>query len=210
MLLWSIGGTRTAMAHGSDRLLHRQAVAIGGDSLTVWTSPSRLRPGEVHVDVQIVAADGTLVNDHFVQVRITPLGEQGTAQQTIAQPLPLDDRVVNGRLVNGGVVNGGIVNGVMNQTTHEARFRIDETGTYEVAVDVSDQTAYLGGVNFAIEITPVSPLTKTGLHLMAILSTVATLWFVRMGIWIWFAPAQAGANVSQEVQRELTLTPSNR
>jgi hypothetical protein len=166
VMLWQLGGVRIASAHGIDRLLQEEQVSIGDCLLTIWTSPSRWRPGEVHVDVQVRQSDGTLSTKQFVQVLVTPEGQRSAAQKSIAQPLEISSAT-------------------QNAATHEARFHLTQSGNYEVTVAVSDKLAYLGGVSFEIEVVPVSLATKILLHLLLLGSLVVGYWLMSIGKRVW-------------------------
>ena len=165
-LWWQSASTQVVAAHGIDRLLRAEGVKVGDMLLTVWTSPSRWRPGEVHVDVQTMRADGTLTTTAFVQVVIAPLGRAGMPQQTVAQLLaqPGTER---------------------NAATHEASFWVDDAGDYAVTVTVTDAQGNLGEVSIEEAKTPV-PLTLTlALHTSLVGSLVAGAWLLRMGLRVW-------------------------
>ena len=163
MLLWCVGSTQSASAHGIDRLLRQEKTAIGNRWVTVWSSPSRLRPGEVHIDLQLAQVDGTLSTAEFVQVMLMPTGE---AQRAIAQPLPVTDPK-------------------QNPATHEARFYHVLPGAYEVVVNMAGPQGSIGSLTFAVEVTPVALSTQISLHVLLLLSLLAMGWLMRIGLVIW-------------------------
>ncbi len=175
ILWWQSAGTQVAAAHGIDRLLRVEGVEVGDKLLTVWTSPSRWRPGEVHVDVQVAQPQPTLNSASFVQVVITPLGRAGKTHQAVAQPVaqPGAER---------------------NAATHEARFWVDDVGDYAVTVAVTDAQGQYGEVNFEVAVTPVPLALTLTLHTVLGGSLVAGVWVMRMGLRVWSSGHRAPVN----------------
>lgn len=169
-------------AHGVDRLLRVEAVPLGNATLTVWTSPSRLRPGEVHIDVQIMRADGTLTTTPFVQVIISPrdavrdavgdvVGDVlGKPQKSVAHPLA---PTATGRTVDPATA------------THEARFQIDDAGHYQVMVAATDAQGHVAEMSFPVTVTPVPLALTLTLHTLLVGSLAAGAWVIRMGRRVW-------------------------
>lgn len=146
-----------AVAHGSGGLLRIDGAALGPYTVMIWTSPSILRPGEVHVETAVWRGRGAVINCQ-VEVSITPLDAR-------EQPLH----------IAAGTPNAA------TEFRHEAAFQLDRPGRYAVSVSVRDSLARGGDATFEVAISPLSGLLRGFIYLQVAIATVAGIWVVKTG-----------------------------
>jgi hypothetical protein len=161
MALSVAGNTRPLLAHADDRLLQQEKVEAGLYQLTVWTAPTRLRTGEIHVETMIFDQAGNLDRKCAVFVTLTPLQPSLPKLSALSVPTAMDG-------------------------LREAAFKVLEPGRYRVQATVVDESGEAGAVAFEVEIIRISPLIHLLLYLLLGASLVAGVWMLRQGLDLWF------------------------
>lgn len=162
---------RPVLAHGEDRMLQQANIATGAFRLTVWTSPARLRTGELHVETSVLDRDGTPDETYVVQVSLTPVDRPGPVLAALSVPV-------------AGAEAG----------LREAAFTVAEPGRYRVETTLFDETGMAGQAAFEVEITPVPHFVQVGIYLLLGASILAGVWMLWNGVDVWFGRAQMAAN----------------
>ena len=160
LLLFSV---QPLAAHGGDRMLQLSDVAAGPFRLTVWTSPSILRTGEIHVETAVIAENGVPMKDSLVYVELTPLGWVGQTYQTYARAAVEPNAFIQ-----------------------EAAFKLDKPGAYQVTITAMDQADRIGRTQFEVEVIDISTPVKAGIYGLLLASLVAAVWICKQGLVIWF------------------------
>lgn len=161
---------KPVLAHGIDRTLQQPDVAVGPYRLTIWTAPSRLHTGNIHVETALVSAAGETVHTAAVYVTVMPAGQAAAVQSAVGYP----------------VQNAG-------QIIHEAALRIDEPGRYRIEVTVVDGAGVSGRTAFEVEVRRVALLTKFLIYLQIVAALLTGFWLVRQGLRVWIRhPVMAG------------------
>ncbi|MEZ4865641.1 MAG: hypothetical protein R3C14_30295 [Caldilineaceae bacterium] len=150
--------TLPVVAHGAGGILRVDGATLGPYTVMIWTSPSILRPGEVHVETAVLRGRSRIIDCQIV-VTLTRLGSNTESMQAIA-----------------GAAN------VANEFRHEAAFYLDKSGRYAVSVAVHDDVARGGDAAFEMEISQLSGFVQGFIYLQVAIVTLATLWTVKIGI----------------------------
>lgn len=158
------------LAHGEDRMLQQADIAAGAFRLTVWTSPARLRTGELHVETSVLDRDGTPDMTCVVQVSLTPVDRPGPVLAALSLPV-------------AGAEAG----------LREAAFTVTEPGHYRVETTVYDEAGRAGQTAFEVEIVPVPQVVQAGIYLLLVASILAGMWMVWRGVGVWFGRPQAAS-----------------
>ncbi|MEZ4732406.1 MAG: hypothetical protein R3E79_35285 [Caldilineaceae bacterium] len=153
-----LSGTLPVIAHGSGGTLQIDGAVLGPYTVMIWTSPSILRPGEVHVET-IVLRGRSKVTDCQIAVTITPLDDLGHALRADA-----------------GAANAA------NEFRHEAAFQLDKPGRYDVVVSIRDAAARGGDVPFEMTIIRLPGFVQGFIYLQVVVVALAALWTVKMGV----------------------------
>jgi hypothetical protein len=166
-LLLALLVVRPAAAHAGDAYLRVAPATVGPYQVTVWTAPSFLRAGEIHVLTLVTVADAagaTHASEVLVQVQATPLDDATGAVQT-ALAGPADP--TNGHRC-------------------EAALRLDKPGRYRFTVSTTNPNRAGGTVSFEAEVIR-APAWLVGLLYAQLAATgLACLWLARAGYRVWF------------------------
>ena len=152
------------LAHGVGGVLRISDHKMGPYTVMVWTTPNILRPGRVHVETAILRS-GMNVIDCDVQVQVTPQSFSGSA-----------------------ITSAGGAATVENDFRHEAAFRLDKAGTYQVDITVTDQIGRGGRVTVDVEVVQVSLWLQMLVYSLFGLSGLMGLFLLRHGVrivWPW-------------------------
>jgi hypothetical protein len=160
LLLCILLTVQTASAHGDDRTLVMAAKPVGPYTATIWTAPSVMRPGDMHVDVLVFDADERPLLSGDVTVTI----------------LSADGRDVVLRVPAMATVETGIV--------REARFRLEEVGDYRVEVTIRG-AAGAESVAFDMQVIRVPLIIQIGIYLVMGLALVVLGLLVIQGLQLW-------------------------
>ncbi|MEZ4619210.1 MAG: hypothetical protein R2867_27370 [Caldilineaceae bacterium] len=164
LVIWALGlmvvvsGATPVVAHGSGGILRIDGASLGPYTVMIWTSPSILRPGEVHVETAVLRGRSRVLNCRIVAT-LTPL--DGDAERLLA---------------TAGAAN------VANDYRHEAAFHLDKPGRYYATVAVYDELARGGDATFELEISPLSHFVRGFIYLQVVIVALATLWTLKIGI----------------------------
>lgn len=154
---------RAVAAHTSDIFLRVDRAAAGRCEVTIWTAPSVLRTGEIHVISQVTDFSGTPLPGTLVQVTATPFDGLPGSQTVLAGPADPN-----------------------NQLRREAALWLTTPGRYRFTVTVVEPDGTNGMVNFVADVVQVPPLVKGFLLFQLGLTGLAGLWFAWTGYRIWF------------------------
>jgi hypothetical protein len=159
-LLFSVFfGYKQVFAHGEGKQLEVAEQPIGDLSLSVWSTPDILRPGEIHFIATISDNASLPVLDCKVVVRVTSDVDPSFLQESEAS---IADLSVNG--------------------TYEAMFDLNEPGIYQVEVEVTEPKNLTYLSNFNIQVVPVSLLAKGLIQFQIGLSIVIGAWLLQQGL----------------------------
>jgi hypothetical protein len=154
---------RPVLAHANDRTLQGESLKAGPYRLTVWTAPSRLRTGEIHVETIVFDQAGNVDKKCAVFVALKPLDPELAEYSVLSTPI------------------AGASEGI-----REARFKVNDPGLYRVEATVVDGTGTGGEVTFQVEVIRVSFLVRFFIYLLLGASALASLWIVAKGLEVWF------------------------
>lgn len=166
-----LAGTWTPLlAHGEGRTLQRGHVLVSTCYLSIWTAPSILRTGEVHIETSVFNQDGSPAQAALVQVALTPL--QGQAPLAAVPALPVAG---------------------MAGSLRTAAFNVQQPGKYRVALLVTDE-AGSGTVAFEVEITRIARWVHLLIYSQLLASVLVGIWLVQKGLMVWFGKTQPRAS----------------
>lgn len=144
-------------AHGAGGLLQIDKLPLGPYTVMIWTSPSILRPGAVHVETTVLRGEHRVTNCR-IKVLLTPLDQAGPLLQAEAGPA-----------------------NATNEFRHEAAFALDEPGRYAVSVSILDPAGRGGDASFEMEIRRVPAFVQGLIYLQIVIITLAALWILKTG-----------------------------
>jgi hypothetical protein len=151
---------------GHGRTLQQVQVPAGAYQLTIWTTPARLRPGEIHVETLVTDQRGQVDETCAVQIALLSLEQPQLTLQSLSLP-----------------------NGAGLRT---AAFDVVQPGRYLVEARVLDETGVGGRTSFAIEVVPASALVQGGIYLVLGASLVVALWMLKQGVALWAGQTASG------------------
>lgn len=162
-VLFLVGAGDPVLAHGDGRTLQCAHVAVGAYYLTIWTAPTILRMGEVHVEAMLFDQSGRPAQSGLIHVALTPLERQAPPLSALAYPTTEGQRGL-----------------------WQAALQVEEPGLYRVAVTVLDETETGGAVAFDVAIKRIPRAIQGGIYLLLLSSGLAGVWLFKKGIGIWF------------------------
>ncbi|MEM7116739.1 MAG: hypothetical protein AAF614_30170 [Chloroflexota bacterium] len=134
-----LGWTQPLFAHGEGETLQLSQVVVGTYHLSVWSSPSYLRPGEVHFSAVLADAAKKPILNHPLEILITPLDSS-------ADPIRLQTRNAT----------------AVTHFRYETEYWLTENGRYQIEVFIPDTD---NSVNFDIEIIDTPPFIQLPIYL---------------------------------------------
>jgi hypothetical protein len=162
LILLLTGSTRPVLAHGAGRTLQSAHVAVGDYFLTIWTAPTMLRPGEIHVEAMLLDGSGQPAQGGLIHVALTPLERQDPPLSALAYP------TAAGQL--------GL---------WQAALQVAEPGVYRVEVTVLDEIKTGGAVTFDVTIQRIPRAIQGGIYLLLLGSGLAGGWLLKQGLRVW-------------------------
>jgi hypothetical protein len=174
------GQSKSVLAHSNDRLLQEENVSMGLYRLTIWTAPTWLRTGEIHVETRVTDHYGNPDTRCAVYVTLTPRAPSLPSLKALSVPV-------------SGAMAGEI------EGLREAAFHVADPGLYKVETIVVDNHGAGGRVAFEVEIIRISPLVQWFICLLLALTGCAALWMLRSGIDLWREKWQINAQVPMQI-----------
>lgn len=157
-------------AHSNGETLQLSQANIGSHSLSVWSAPSYLRPGEVHFSAMVVDQASKPVTGCTVEIWLESL-------DSVAQPVHLLTRAATS----------------VTQFKHEIEYPLWSSGRYRVTVFVLEGANPIGSANFDIEIEPISIWMQLPIYLAVLFASIAILLLGKQAISLfnlWQPPQQ--------------------
>jgi hypothetical protein len=150
---------QTVSAHGQDQTLELSHVTVGPYYLSVWSSPSILRAGEIHFAAAVTNEQGLPVPDCDVSLQIVSLMQE-------EKPITLIAHQTTGDLTN----------------RQETQLNLLATGSYRVIVTVMDSAGLGNEASFDIEITAVPLSLEILLYASISFTVVVVLGLLKQGL----------------------------
>lgn len=150
--------SQAATAHGTGGLLRIDGAALGPYTVMIWTTPTILRPGAVHVETAVFRGRSRVTHCR-IEVTVTPLDNRSSSLQSTA-----------------GAANAA------NEFRHEAAFQLDQPGRYGVVVTVEDELQRGGDATFAMEIVRLPTVVRGFIYLQVVIVALTGGWIMKAGV----------------------------
>jgi hypothetical protein len=161
--LWLLVGPAAPVgAHGGNRTLQLMNTAAGSYRLTIWTAPSILRTGEIHVEVAASDSSGQPLQTGLVHVEVIPSTQTESLQSALALPVA-----------------------ETKGTLREAKLLVEKPGLYQIAVTVVDELGAEGRVSFDVEVVQVPQGIQLLIYALLCVTLAAGFWLLKEGFGIW-------------------------
>jgi hypothetical protein len=197
MLLWLLlAPLHPVAAHGDGRVLQLATVAGDAFHLTVWSAPSILRTGEIHIVTAVTgvltpgaqgtppaASDAASDVDVLVQVQLVPLTGIGERKTALAYPLADTSADTSSRTKVDS--SNADPSNRRQAILHEAAFFVAQPGRYQVQVTAVDITGASGSVGFPIQVVKVPGWVTALIYVQFAISGLAALLLLRQGQRLW-------------------------